>query len=141
MKAKTGLFLSSLLLILACQTEPTQEQSFPAIEVSEKLSLNEGEKWKANSETIEGIEAMLNTLNNDEIQSASELKKELMKSMGYIFKQCNMKGEAHEQLHHYILPLRNYVDELDEKELTKTELESKKQRIKEHLVLFSTYFK
>lgn len=39
---------------------------------------------------------------------------ELDEQFNLIIKQCTMQGEAHEQLHHFLLPLRDRITRLKE---------------------------
>ncbi len=111
---KITTILFSILLFTSCSEDKI---------VIENLTLNNGEKWEANIETTEGIDKMekliyefhefysIDYANLEEIHNLnSGLKKEFNK----IIKSCNMEGEAHEQLHHYIKPiLLNYFKKID----------------------------
>lgn len=65
-----------------------------------EVQLNEGQLWEANMATIEGIKKLRLIVNS--FDSSSEnyetLPSNLRDEFGLIFKNCAMKGEAHEQL-------------------------------------------
>lgn len=83
-----------------------------------ELVLNNGAKWKANAETNKGIEKM-QKLVADYLISANNNNVALSESLNSMFAEiiegCTMEGQAHEQLHHYIMPLKTKIDMLKEK--------------------------
>ena len=81
------------------------------------VTLNNGDKWQANPETNEGISRM-EAIIQDELSANEEInckqvKEKLLVEYNYIIKECTMTGEAHDQLHNYLLPLSDYFKELD----------------------------
>ena len=76
-----------------------------------KVMLNNGEKWQANPETSAGISNMLDLaerFGRGEAAAATDcadLAKALKKEFNTIFEKCTMKGEAHDQLHKFLLPM------------------------------------
>jgi len=110
----------------------------------EELVLNDGEKWEANSETTQGIDNMKTILANfsessSDASSREDLKKALETEFGNIFKQCTMTGEAHDQLHHFLFPMK----ELFNKIASDKETEGKEaiKHLKKHLDIYGNYFK
>ncbi len=104
----------------------------------EALRLNNGEKWEANPETTEGfknIQKELNAFEGSEISDFKALGKNLGKQTSYIIEHCSMKGEAHEQLHHVLLPVLDNISILRE---SKNKPESK-QAVKNLNGILSTY--
>jgi hypothetical protein len=86
-------------------------------EAAGKLMLNNGEKWKANPETTEGIKNLqqlvdgyLKTENSDIKALAGKMESEFTT----ILQKCTMTGEAHAQLHNFLLPLRDKIAGLKE---------------------------
>lgn len=75
----------------------------------EKLHLNDGEKWSANSETTAGIKRMLAIINNEikdlSIVAFNTKGEDLNKEMKTIFTECTMEGKPHDQLHLFLIPL------------------------------------
>lgn len=81
------------------------------------VQLDNGQKWPANLETTEGIEkmsGMLAALPAD-AQSADylALKTKLESEFATILQKCTMTGEAHNQLHNYLLPMKDLIGELE----------------------------
>lgn len=124
MKTITRLFL--ILLItgfysckqsehqIVIEEEITKEQEtdfqLPAV------SLNEGQLWEANTETTQGIKNMQQLMADFSIDSGNseELIVHLKDEFALIFKKCTMTGEAHEQLHNYLIPLKFKIESLSE---------------------------
>jgi len=82
-----------------------------------KLGLNNGNKWKANAETTEGIKKMMNLVNEylkKGDTDSQKLGESLEKEFTTVLQKCTMTGEAHEQLHNYLLPLKAKFDRLKE---------------------------
>lgn len=102
-----------------------------------KVELNNGETWEANPETTQGIEAMASIVAgyDSSIGDGVVLKEELTAEFQEIFAKCTMTGEAHEQLHNYLFPLKKMLDGLgdDPNEGQLTEL-------REYLDTYTNYF-
>lgn len=96
------------------ENETTNETTEESNEVA--LSLDNGKKWKANKETVDGINNMLaimaTPLAEERIVLYVARGEQLMKEFETIVAKCNMTGEAHEQLHHYIFPLKEQIETL-----------------------------
>lgn len=79
-----------------------------------ELTLNNGKKWVANAETIEGVKKMTAILaepvEEERVILYVARGQLLMKEFDLLVAKCNMTGEAHEQLHHYILPLKEKIE-------------------------------
>jgi hypothetical protein len=71
------------------------------------LVLNEGEKWKVNTEMLPHILRM-----EDRLQTFEQSKEKDFKAFGeksqhdfdLLIASCTMKGESHEQLHKWLIP-------------------------------------
>lgn len=115
------------------------EQGF----VIDGLELNNGNKWKANPETTEGINNMISLVENMSEQPTVEeyqnLGLELEKEKKYILNQCTMKGVAHDNLHQYLMPLIRRINGI--KEVESVERGNKIYTyIKNHLNAYTDYF-
>ena len=86
------------------------------------LSLNDGELWKANKETTIGVQNMISLMNDfkdtNNIESYLKLTENLKEEFTMIFQKCTMKGEAHNQLHNFLIPINELFDGLSSKDLT-----------------------
>jgi len=90
--------------------EQETDFQFPAV------SLNDGQLWEANPETTQGIKNMQQLMADFSIDSGNseELIVHLKDEFALIFKKCTMTGEAHEQLHNYLIPLKFKIESLSE---------------------------
>jgi hypothetical protein len=101
------------------------------------VQLDNGKKWIANTETTEGVKNMLVLV---EAQLAnptadiSVLRESMMAEFSGIFQKCTMKGESHEQLHNFLLPLKEKLEKLKEGEAQDVE------EIKSYLSTYKNYF-
>ena len=84
-------------------------------EETKAISLNKGEKWKVNEEmkpfVNQGkvlVDSYLTTQGGD----PSTLAKELTSQNDQLIQSCTMKGESHEELHKWLHPHLELVDEL-----------------------------
>jgi len=64
----------------------------------------------------------------------SKLKSDLEKEYNLIFKNCTMTGAAHDQLHNYLMPLKEIIDQLDEPQPETILL------LDDHLQMYFEYF-
>ena len=80
-----------------------EEESTPT------LHLNDGKKWKANEETTASINRMFEIAKIDieegRLSHYAAMGERLNIEIETLFKECTMKGEEHNQLHLYIVPL------------------------------------
>jgi hypothetical protein len=114
----------------------TRQEEFAQAE-SPEVELNEGEPWPANAETITGIDNLKQLAERFDSSSDSyeELQSQMREEFSLIFKNCTMKGEAHEQLHNYLLPLMDFFGEL-----TTSNQDAALTAIRKHLAQFDEYF-
>jgi len=121
-----------------------REELKPKKEKTKTVSLNNGEKWEANPETTVGIDRMLAIANKDieegRISHYALMGEQLGIEMKTIFAECTMDGEAHEQLHNYLLPLVKMFRSLEDVE-DEVEAQLYQKNIIAHLNKYNTYFK
>ncbi len=106
------------------------------------MSLNDGEKWEANKETTDGVANMLELLEGTDASTTKAYQKngELLKEhIDLVLNQCTMKGESHDQLHTFLVPLISKVDKLKSVDMDKQGAKIQ-EKIKEHLKAYDTYF-
>jgi hypothetical protein len=112
--------LGIISLMMACDHKANHQHD----SVKTTVVLNNGERWEANPETTEGINNMINLVADFQQQSPSDyaaLKDKLDVEFKTIFQKCTMKGEAHDQLHNYLIPLKKEIDSLSEKNVNQVE--------------------
>jgi len=107
-------------------------------EEQNNVLLDSGKKWKANPETITGINNMLALvqagINNK--KDVTTLYEPLQFEFKTIFEKCTMKGESHNQLHNFLVPLK---DDLENFKKGNINTESLKE-MQEYLQTFKNYF-
>lgn len=136
-----------LMALVSCNQNKKENQNLidskeTSLEKSNKLVLNGEERWIANNETNEGIDNMVQLTqafeHTDDIASYRMLKAQLESELDMIFKKCTMTGEAHDQLHNYLLPLKDRINllELSDVHTSKTIVEE----LKMYLLVYENYF-
>lgn len=98
----------------ATESAPTEHEQHS--ERAEGLRLDNGRKWPANAETtaaIANMRALVEGYLNSGESNAQILQQELEEEFASLVRQCTMQGEAHDQLHFYILPLKGRIKNLD----------------------------
>ncbi|WP_372757163.1 hypothetical protein [Mariniflexile sp.] len=107
------------------------------------LELNNGNLWMANSETSEGIQKMtqliVNFTDKENMEAYPELKGKLEATFGTIITKCTMTGEAHNQLHTYLLPMKPLFKDLAAEDLASRK--SALEKLTKHLSEYPAYFK
>jgi hypothetical protein len=120
------------------QTDHTDEHAEEATgtEVKPTVILDNGQRWKANPETTTGIANMATTLRTFDAATgnADTLKAELLREFNLIFQRCTMKGEAHNQLHNYLIRMHHALDAFDGRE------PRQRENLAAHLATYATYF-
>lgn len=108
-----------------------------------EVKLDEGKLWVANSETTEGINNMLQLMNAystpDDLNSYPELKINLEKEFQEILSKCTMQGESHNQLHNFLVPMKENFEGLNSKDVKICK--ENYTLLNKHLKEYSNYFK
>jgi len=109
--------------LYSCQQKDTQKETVEKTKVEQeddfkfsRVSLNEGQLWEANAETTQGIKNMQQLIADYSTENGNteELITNLQAEFAMIFKKCTMTGEAHEQLHNYLIPLKFKIENFSE---------------------------
>lgn len=120
------------------QTDHTDKHAEEATGTEETptVTLDNGQRWKANPETTTGIANMAVTLRTFDAATgnADTLKGELLREFNLIFQRCTMQGEAHNQLHNYLIPMHHALDAFDARE------PRQRENMAAHLATYTTYF-
>jgi len=136
------IFIVSVLIISACSESSNSKENDELVSPSLNVALNEGEKWEANAETTEGVENMKTVINKfdktSKIDGYKKLSEDLEVEFTMIFQKCTMKGEAHNQLHSYLIPLKDYIEGLQKGNVE--ECKSIVNSINSHLSGYKYYF-
>ncbi len=106
------------------------------------VKLNNGDKWEANVETTNGIGLMLGSVGDMPAEPTLEDFRALHKTLNVrfqtILQKCTMTGEAHNQLHNYLMPLKEKIDLL-----ASADLDTCKKmlpELKEYIMKYSHFF-
>jgi len=151
MKKIIYLFPISLVFLVACNNSTQKEEKHETTEMNKeaesnhqheesqpKVQLDNGKKWKANPETITGINNMLGLVQDgiDGKKELATLHEPLQLEFKTIFEKCTMKGESHDQLHNFLLPLKDELAKFKEVIINAEYL----KEMKEYLLTFKNYF-
>ena len=136
----------ALCLSHSCVNQTKEKKSQPQTEMedskSSSVQLNNGNLWIANPETTTGIETMLSIMNSfdkiEDINAHKKLSKQLNLEFSTIFRKCTMTGEAHNQLHNFLLPIKDLLGSLDSPDLK--ECQQIYNKLNNELKNYTTYF-
>ena len=136
MKNLLLLLLLALPFSQACTGDHHADKAVP-------VQLDNGQRWKANPETTSGIadmQAILAKYEGKTTDDASRkaLRKELESAFQGIFTACTMTGAAHDQLHHYLLPMKSLMEQIGSPTVETSEKAA--AQLKEHLAEYQTFF-
>jgi len=147
-KIQTLIVLTLLMSSIACENAKNQDSTTKtepeAVEnhTKNELSLNDGKPWLANQETTEGINNMIQFMDSfsekDSVEAYNTLADSLESEFTMIFKKCTMKGESHNQLHNYLLPMKAEFKKLSSTNLS--ESKSAFANLNKHLTVYKEYF-
>lgn len=106
-------------VLVACNKHSHEKESPAAGESGKPVAASPtvekgGAKWPADASTNGGIEKMQAMVKAfDPGAGVEALKEPLGKEFDLILERCTMQGEAHNQLHHYLVPLKARIDGLE----------------------------
>jgi len=75
----------------------------------------------------------------ENIEGFSILKQNLEKEFGTIITECSMTGEPHNQLHNFLIPMKDLFNGLESTDITICQANF--NSLNKHLKTYSTYFK
>jgi len=124
----TSTLIASLLFTVSCteevkteettketKTETVVEEKVTHEDIQDKLHLHGESKWKVSEHMVAHIAAVDSLVNNYLLtaeKTPNELAVEVDEQLKLVTQTCDMKGEAHTQLHLWLLPFWNIVDQL-----------------------------
>jgi len=136
---KTGLNLFAIAILFASCTSSTQQTK--PVSISDlnymEISLENEKPWLANIETSDGIANMLTSV-HEFSGDYTTLHADLEQEFQTLFLKCSMTGEAHNQLHNYLIPMVAIFDDIskDDKEVSALAVE----KLELHLRAYSLFF-
>ena len=138
---KNIFFLTAIIFCLSCAQNENSNNDDDQIVNS--VQLNNGDKWVVNPETQKGVENMkmlMGQFQGEEgIESYNNLSISLKSEFKLIFKNCTMTGQAHEELHHYLMPVMGMMNGLNSTNLK--ECKDHFVQLNDHLMKYNDYFK
>jgi hypothetical protein len=99
------LMIAGMTFIMACHSNHQKID----------IELNNGEKWIVNSEMKPHIELSADLLNqfiSNQDKDFHQLAKNLKEQNNALIKSCTMKGKSHDELHKWLHPHMELIDEL-----------------------------
>lgn len=107
-----------------------------------EIKLDNGRKWEANVESNDGVakmQSIIETTETNTLEDYYKLTEELNIAKNFVIKNCTMKGESHDNLHVWLLPLIDKLNALSDAK-TLEEAAKLKQSIKDNVNAYSDYF-
>ncbi len=128
------------LLLFSCTNNASQDGH--QHHAGESIALNKGQKWKVDDNMLVHIRNMEKDVAEYVGSGAKDyrtLAKKLQTNTNLLTSNCTMKGKAHDEMHKWLLP---YIDLVNE--LSKTTIDSEAAGIVENLqesfITFNQYF-
>ncbi len=124
------------------RNQTTTYQELQHDDGSEVIELNNGQKWKVDANMlthIRNMESDVISFTKVDQKDFKSLSKKLQSNIDLLTSNCTMKGKAHDELHKWLLP---YIDMVDELANAKDETQAAKQfnKIQTSFITFNTYF-
>lgn len=145
--------ITASFLIISCNNASTEKATEKTETVtheedhhhgeSEEIELNNGEKWKVNEDmmihvrAIEKEVAAFSTLNNKDYKAEAG---KIQKHLDLLTANCTMTGQAHDELHKWLVPFLDMVSDLTEGQYTEEEAAKKFAIIESSFITFNQYF-
>jgi len=110
---------------------------------SEQLQLNKGEKWVVVPKMmgyIRDMENEIDAFSNTEIKDYEQLSNNLLISIDSLTSNCTMQGEAHDELHKWLVPYIESVNQLSEIDKDNDKVE-KIDALQNSYLTFNKFFK
>ncbi|MBL7960700.1 hypothetical protein JNL27_10730 [bacterium] len=95
---------------------------------TEPVQLDQGKKWKADQQTNEGVAKLQSLVTVFKTQTPRpgledyrRLNSQLQTELDLVFKKCTMTGNAHQQLHNFLVSIIKDLNTLKEDDLKASE--------------------
>ena len=119
LKIKIAFLATVILLIFSCNTKSKEEKTTEIKteehqhSESETIQLNNGEKWKVDDNMmihIRNMEKDVVHFDQEKSTNYSLLANKLKTNIDILISNCTMKGQAHDELHKWLVPYIELVD-------------------------------
>lgn len=104
----------------------------------EAIVLNNGEKWKVDNNMmthIRNMEKDVMAFADNSEKNYTDLASKLKTNLDLLTSNCTMKGQGHDELHKWLVPYMELVDNLE-----KESSEAQFKAVQESFVTFNQYF-
>ena len=144
LKIKIAFLATVVLLLFSCNTKAKEEKTTEIKteehqhSESETIQLNNGEKWKVDDNMmlhIRNMEKDVVHFDQEKSTNYSLLANKLKTNIDILTSNCTMKGQAHDELHKWLVPYIELVDKFS-KEKSKNQF----IEIQESFKTFNQYF-
>lgn len=140
------LIILSIIFVHSCTNKESKKKTNSIKGTVEKtedvLKLNNGQLWAANEETTDGVNNMITLMNSfsekENVASYAQLTENLTLEFTTIFQKCTMKGEAHNQLHNFLIPIKNLFPYLSSNNIDTCK--DAFTKLNAHLNIYKNYF-
>jgi hypothetical protein len=154
MKANLLKMAAVAFLFTACTSNTTETETYQTEVTSQEehhhregelsaIELNNGEEWQVNPEMMVHVQQMkkdVETFSSTNDTAYSALTKKLKANIQLLTSSCTMEGQAHDELHKWLLPFIGLVNDFTT-EKDAMVLSEKFQEIKKSMEEFDLYFK
>ncbi len=140
------LFISLSLIIVSCSSNEQiteNHQLEHEVENEDVLLLNDGQKWKVVDHMMDELRQIEEiVIASNPIESTiviDDIADSLIVHLDLLTSNCTMQGQAHDELHKWLVPFINLVNEFAKNEdeaIAKEQLKEMKHSFEE----FNTYF-
>lgn len=139
-------FFLTVFTITACESSSSNNAKVESSQENkhhhsdEEINLNKGEKWLVEPTMLSLIHKMEREVLDFDQQSFTQLGHQLSSDVEELTSNCTMTGQAHDELHKWLLP---YIDLVDSLTQTNDQKEARAlyQQIKQSFHTFNQYFK
>ena len=123
LKIKIAFLATVVLLLFSCNTKSKEEKTTEIKteehqhSESETIQLNNGEKWKVDDNMmlhIRNMEKDVVHFDQEKSTNYSLLADKLKTNIDILTSNCTMKGQAHDELHKWLVPYIELVDSFSE---------------------------
>ena len=118
-KLKITTIALSIFFLFSCNNKAKTETNEPVATEEhqhsddEAIQLNEGKKWKVDENMMAHIRTMekdIASFDNSKPENYPVLAADLKKNLDLLTSNCTMKGQAHDELHKWLLPFLDLAD-------------------------------
>ena len=145
LKIKIAFLATVVLLLFSCNTKSKEEKTTEIKteehqhSESETIQLNNGEKWKVDDNMmlhIRNMEKDIIHFDQEKSTNYSLLANKLKTNIDILTSNCTMKGQAHDELHKWLVPYIELVDSF-----SKEKSANQFTEIQNSFLTFNQYFK